>query len=69
MVNAANLRVYDALAEATADGWPATVREVMRMVGLASPSTAHRHLVILEEAGLAERHPRSAAGGWRVKPR
>ncbi len=62
----AQLRVLHALRDVTADGWPATVREVMRAAGYRSTSTAQRHLENLERLGRAVRHPRNSAGGWRV---
>jgi repressor LexA len=67
-VTEAQGRVLEALRSVTADGWPATVREVMLEAGLASPSTVHAHLVALERLGLAETN-RSRRMGWRpVKP-
>ncbi len=38
-------------------GYPPTVREIGRGVGLASPSTVHRHLEKLEEGGHLRRDP------------
>ncbi len=38
-------------------GYPPTVREIGQGVGLASPSTVHRHLEKLEEAGHLRRDP------------
>jgi repressor LexA len=38
-------------------GYPPTVREIGRAVGLASPSTVHAHLANLERAGLLRRDP------------
>ena len=61
----AQLHVLDALRRVTEDGWPATVREVMRAAHLSSPSTAHNHLTMLELYGLALKHPRNQAGGWK----
>lgn len=44
---------------------PPTVREIMEAVGLASESTTHKHLVILEtESKLACRH--GEARGWHI---
>lgn len=57
-------RMLSALQHATRDGWPATVREVMRLTGHHSTSTVHGHLLRLERLGLAGRHPRSPKGGW-----
>jgi repressor LexA len=36
-------------------GYPPTVREIGRAVGLTSPSTVHAHLAALERAGLVRR--------------
>jgi repressor LexA len=38
-------------------GYPPTVREIGKAVGLASPSTVHAHLANLERAGLIKRDP------------
>ena len=38
-------------------GYPPTVREIGQGVGLASPSTVHRHLEKLEESGHLRRDP------------
>ena len=38
-------------------GYPPSVRNIGAAVGLASPSTVHMHLKVLEEAGLIERDP------------
>lgn len=38
-------------------GYPPTVREIGRAVGLASPSTVHAHLAKLEAAGRIRRDP------------
>jgi repressor LexA len=38
-------------------GYPPTVREIGKAVGLASPSTVHAHLANLERAGLLRRDP------------
>lgn len=38
-------------------GYPPTVREIGREVGLASPSTVHAHLANLERAGMLRRDP------------
>jgi repressor LexA len=66
-----------------AHGYPPTVREIGHGVGLASPSTVHRHLEKLEEGGHLKRDPskpramlvglrggraRSAAGGPSTLP-
>lgn len=63
-VTVAEHRVLIALRQATADGWPASVREVGALAGLASSATAHHHLISLERQGLAHRHPRLERGGW-----
>ena len=38
-------------------GYPPTVRDIGRAIGLASPSTVHGHLANLERAGLLRRDP------------
>jgi repressor LexA len=38
-------------------GYPPTVRDIGRAVGLTSPSTVHAHLASLERAGLLRRDP------------
>src|SRR5688500_19471216 len=38
-------------------GYPPTVREIGKAVGLASPSTVHAHLANLEKIGLLRRDP------------
>jgi repressor LexA len=38
-------------------GYPPTVRDIGRAVGLTSPSTVHAHLANLEKAGLVRRDP------------
>jgi repressor LexA len=40
-----------------ANGYPPTVREIGRAVGLTSPSTVHAHLARLESSGLIRRDP------------
>lgn len=60
----AQRRIYNALVRCTEDGWPASVREVQREVGHASPSTTQHQLCTLECLGWAMRHPRREAGGW-----
>ncbi len=48
-------------------GYPPTVREIGQGVGLASPSTVHRHLEKLEEGGHLRRDPsKPGAGGGGV---
>lgn len=70
MPTEAQERVLRALRELGADGWPVSVREITARLGLASPSTAHGHLHMLEQEGLAKRHPRaggrSTSAGWRA---
>ena len=39
------------------DGYPPTVREICRGLGLSSPSTVHVHLANLERLGLIKRDP------------
>lgn len=39
------------------NGYPPTVREICKATGLASSSTAHRHLSHLEEKGFIHRDP------------
>lgn len=39
-------------------GYPPSVREIGTAVGLASPSTVHMHLKVLEERGLISRNPK-----------
>lgn len=60
----AQQRVLDALRDLTQDGWPTTVREVGAELGFGSPSTAHHHLLNLQDLGYAKQHPRRPAGGW-----
>jgi repressor LexA len=38
-------------------GYPPTVREIGKAIGLASPSTVHAHLAKLEKSGLVRRDP------------
>lgn len=65
----ARTRVYEALLEITADGWPATVREIQAKLGAAGPATIHHHLIELEREGVIQTNPRwpSRRGGWRPK--
>lgn len=62
------LELLAVLVRVTADGWPATVRQVVAAAGSASNESTQRMLVALECAGLASRHPRSPRGGWRPTP-
>lgn len=66
-ISAAELRILEALHFVTADGWPASTREVGAVAGVSSSSTAHMHLISLERQGYAHRHPRLARGGWLPK--
>jgi repressor LexA len=50
-----------------ARGYPPSVREIMRAVGLASPSAVHHHLQILEREGYLERGV-SVSRGIRLTP-
>ena len=43
-------------------GYPPTVRDIGKAVGLASSSTVHAHLANLEKVGLLRRDPVEAAG-------
>lgn len=59
-VTARNLRVLRLIDWTTAKrGYPPTVDEVRRMLGLASRSTVHGHVKRLESAGLLEHEPGS----------
>ena len=42
------------ILQAVTDEGPLTVRQVCAKVGLESPSSAHRHLKVLEEKGLIQ---------------
>lgn len=49
-------RILDAIARtATERGYPPSVREIAELVGLASTSAVHHHLIALEREGLIER--------------
>lgn len=49
-------QIYDFLCEYSAEhGYPPSVREIGKAVGLASPSTVHMHLKFLEENGYIRR--------------
>jgi repressor LexA len=58
-------------------GYPPTVRDIGRAVGLTSPSTVHGHLANLERAGLLRRDPTkpraiellASAAGRAARPR
>lgn len=48
--------IYDFICTYTSEhGYPPSVREIGKAVGLASPSTVHMHLKVLEERGLIRR--------------
>jgi repressor LexA len=50
--------IYEFIREhAATHGYPPTVRDIGRAVGLASSSTVHAHLANLEKAGLLRRDP------------
>ena len=50
--------IYDFIREhAATHGYPPTVRDIGKAVGLASSSTVHAHLANLEKAGLLRRDP------------
>ncbi|MBM6775283.1 transcriptional repressor LexA [Olsenella profusa] len=50
------LAIYDFIRAYSAEhGYPPSVREIGAAVGLASPSTVHMHLKVLEEQGLIKR--------------
>ena len=43
-------------------GYPPTVRDIGKAIGLTSSSTVHAHLANLEKLGLLRRDPKQAAG-------
>ena len=48
--------IYDFICAYTSEhGYPPSVREIGKAVGLASPSTVHMHLKVLEERDLIRR--------------
>src|SRR4051794_40034814 len=47
-------------------GYPPTVRDIGKAVGLASSSTVHAHLANLEKVGLLRRGPSEPPGGGVV---
>ncbi len=49
-------------------GYPPTVRDIGKAVGLASSSTVHAHLANLEKVGLLRRDPTQAAGDRAARP-
>ena len=50
-------------------GYPPTVRDIGKAVGLASSSTVHAHLANLEKLGLLRRDPVQAARDRAARPR
>ena len=51
-------QIFDFIKSFLADnGYPPSVREIAKAVGLASPSTVHAHLKALEDHGLIKRDP------------
>ncbi|MFO8059772.1 MAG: transcriptional repressor LexA [Bacillota bacterium] len=51
-------QILDLISSTVAEkGYPPTVREICRAVGLRSPSTVHSHLAGLEEKGYIRRDP------------
>ena len=53
------LDIYNFICKYTDEhGFPPSVREIGKAVGLASPSTVHMHLKVLEELGLISRDPK-----------
>jgi len=58
MLTGRQQEIWDFLVDyVDAHGYPPTVREIGKAVGLASPSTVHAHLANLERAGLLRRDP------------
>src|SRR3712207_6584191 len=50
--------IFDYIKKFSAgNGYPPTVRDIGKAVGLASPSTVHAHLANLEKVGLLRRDP------------
>ncbi|MBQ9005371.1 MAG: helix-turn-helix domain-containing protein, partial [Atopobiaceae bacterium] len=50
------MAIYDYICSYTKErGFPPSVREIGSAVGLASPSTVHMHLKVLQEHGLIRR--------------
>lgn len=53
------LSIFDFICDYAGNhGYPPSVREIGDAVGLASPSTVHMHLKVLEDAGLIKRDPK-----------
>jgi repressor LexA len=67
-------QIYDFICTyADAHAYPPSVREIGAAVGLASPSTVHMHLKVLEDRGLIRRDPNKPrtieiTGGERPAP-
>ncbi len=57
-------RVLDVIRDIGVDGWPVGVRDVMKVSGVASTSTAYAHILALERKGYLARNPRG--DGWRA---
>jgi len=56
-ITPAQVRVYFAITDAIDEkGYPPTVQEIADRIGLASKSTVHGHLGILEEKGYIKRN-------------
>jgi repressor LexA len=54
-------RILECIARTVAErGYPPSVREIAEMVGLASTSAVHHHLIALEREGLLERGQHSS---------
>ena len=57
-LNDKQLLIYEFLKDFTSEkGYPPTVREICKAVGLKSPSSVHGHLKHLEKEGLIKRDP------------
>ena len=57
-ISSRRLQIIDYLIETTQEcGYPPSMREIAKAVGLKSPSTVLFHLRVLEKAGLIERTP------------
>src|ERR1700712_5989672 len=50
------------------NGYPPTVRDIGKAVGLASSSTVHAHLANLEKLGLLRRGPTNPAASEALDP-
>lgn len=52
------MEILDYIAASLRDrGYPPSVREIADVVGLASPSTVHAHLAVLQQGGYLQRDP------------